>query len=261
MAVVFIVYGIVLLLLLTAAIGLYRLLASRSRLVAAAVSLLLLSVLVLLWPIPIHGGFTVLGEQLLHELRHAAVRRGADAAQARNEDYSRRLQDRVAGALQFSAGEQLSGGWSRVRFDGDGVAWHDAQSGLLWSDWLRLDTVAATPSLELARSRCRQYRPRGYWALASEAENYLAWKHGGRSVLPAAPASTVSQLLEPRARLELPVYGIQSAAGNGRQATTRRAGFVVRCVARGPGAPAAGYSSEDIPLAQWNRFQLSKTMQ
>jgi hypothetical protein len=32
----------------------------------------------------------------------------------------------------------------------------------------------------------------------------------------------------------------------------------VRCVSRGPGAPESGYLRKDIPLDEWNRYQLSK---
>jgi hypothetical protein len=145
-----------------------------------------------------------------------------------------------------------------VLVQGGQPAWYESDSLLLWSDWLLFEPDAALPSLASAKEHCRSYPPEGHWALASEMENYLLWKSGGDQLLPDAPASSVSYLVDEQTGLELPTYNLRGYADNAGQWSSEHRVFVARCVARGPGAPPAGYARWDIPLEEWNRYQLSK---
>ena len=258
-------YAVAVLVIIGLAVGAYRLLAKRSRILAAGVSALLLSGMVLLWPVPIHGGFTFLGEILYRELGRALEQRAGDAGQRQTEAFTRQIEARFAGPLEFSVTERLSEHWSRVLIGDNGSVWHHGSSDMLWSEWLPLDTQSPLPSLDSARARCRQYPPSGYWALISEAENYLLWKSRAYELLPPAPVSTISELIELRPPMRTPTYDLRTASPDANQRGGRRIGeprsFVVRCVARGPHAPAGGITRKDIPLAEWNRFQLLKGLQ
>jgi len=263
-SVLLLIYGIVLLVIVGLTVSTYRVLRRRSRIVAIGLSLLLLACLVLLWPVPIHGGITFLGEIFYRELSSAQRQHERDAQQQQTNEFTQRVAARVTGPLPFSVIQPLSGSWSKVQTSGEvshqasgeGSAWHDSASGLLWSDWLPLQTSTALPTLETARARCRQHPPAGYWALSTEAESYYLWKADGEQHLPAAPASSIAQLLDPKTRLEMPTYHLKTASDNNRQTSTRQPPFVVRCTARGPTAPTGGYLREDIPLDEWNRFQM-----
>lgn len=257
-------YGIVLLVIIGLTVSTYRALRRRRRIVATGLSLLLLASLVLLWPVPIHGGITFLGEILYRELGSTLRQHQRDAQRQQTRDFTQRIAARVAGPLSFTVIQPLSGSWSKVQLSGEGgaeiSAWHDSASGLLWSDWLPLQASAALPTLETARERCRRHPTSGYWGLATETENYYLWKADGEQQLPAAPASSIGQLLDPKTRLEMPIYHLKTASNNQRQSRTGQPSFVVRCTARGRAAPQAGYLRKDIPLDQWNRFQMRRML-
>ena len=258
-------YAIGLLVAIALAVGSYRALRSKSRLLAVSLALLVLSSLVLLWPVPIHGGFTFLGEILYRELGQMQRQRARDAEQQETADFIRRVENRTAGPLSFIVTQSLTGGWAQVEIKGvatkgAGNAWHDSASGLLWSDWLALSSHPGMPALADARARCQRHPPAGKWALASETDNYLLWKAGGETLLPPAPSSSIAQLLDPQTRLEMPTYQLKPSADNREQDNNPRRRFVVRCTARGSAAPTAAYSRKDIPLAEWNRFQMRKML-
>jgi hypothetical protein len=250
-------YVIALLVVMGAGIGVYWIFARHSRWLGAALGLLLVVVLALLWPIPIHGGFTFLGEVLYRDLHRQHQARQEVAKQQKKQAFVERIETRLSSTLSFSDAEPLAGTWSRVQVDGTQPAWYESDSRLLWSDWLPFKADAALPSLQAAKARCQDQPPLGRWALASEAENYLVWKSGGDKLLPTAPASSVSYWVDEDLGLEMPSYKLRHTSNNiSQQGGTRP--FVVRCVARGPGAPESGYLRKDIPLDEWNRYQLSK---
>jgi hypothetical protein len=251
-------YLVALLVVLGAGVGAFWIFARYNRLLGAGLGLLLMVVLVLLWPIPIHGGFTFLGEVLYRELDRALERHQEVVRQQEKRELRQRLETRFGGPLDFSITEPLPGTWSRVLVQGGQPAWYESDSLLLWSDWLLFEPDAALPSLASAKEHCRSYPPEGHWALASEMENYLLWKSGGDQLLPDAPASSVSYLVDEQTGLELPTYNLRGYADNAGQWSSEHRVFVARCVARGPGAPPAGYARWDIPLEEWNRYQLSK---
>lgn len=260
MSVILIFYLIALLIVLGTGIGVYWVFARRSRWLGAGLGLLLVAVLVLLWPIPIHGGFTFLGEVLYRELHQALEARQEVARQQEKQEFAQRVETRFSGTLNFGVTEALSGTWSRVLVDGTQPAWFEADSRMLWSDWLPFEADAALPSLPAAKARCQDYLPHGHWALVSEAENYLLWKSGGDKLLPRAPASSMSYLVDDDLGMEMPTYKLRGSANNAGQQPGEYRQFVLRCVARGPGAPAGGYVRHDIPLDEWNRYQLSKAL-
>ena len=82
------------------------------------------------------------------------------------------------------------------------------------------------------------------------------WKAGGFEVLPAAGSGSVSYVVDVDFRMELATYDLGTSSNADAEASRR---FAVRCVARGPGGPAAGYFKKDVSIDDWNRYQLSKS--
>lgn len=260
MSIILVFYGIAILAIAGAAYGVYRVFAVRSRILAAGLAALTLSTLVLLWPIPGHGTFTFLGEMLYWELDRALDRRARETKQQKKREFVEQVETRFYGPLNFSVTERLSDNWYRVRVDGTLPAWYDTDSRMLWSEWLPFEADASLPSLEVAKARCQSHQPHGHWALISEMENYLLWKSEGRKLLPRAPASTVSYLVDENLGMEMATYALRKSAANTNQQSTAYRDYVVRCVARGPDAPPGGYVRKDVPLEEWNRYQLSKSL-
>jgi len=251
-------YAIAILIIVAAAVGVYRLLAPRNRILAAGLALLILSGLVLLWPIPIHGGFLFLGEALHQELEEALEKWDRKTERQRKQKVMEQVENRFTGTLHFTVTEPLSDNWQRVVVDGALPAWYETDSHMLWSEWLHMEAGTSLPSLAEAKDRCRRHPPTGYWALISETENYLLWKSGGRKLLPPSPASSISQLFDIQLGMEMATYALEGSATNDSGQQNAPRSFVVRCVARGPQAPATGYLRGDIPLEEWNRYQLLK---
>jgi len=260
MPVILIFYLIALLVVLGSGVGVYWVFARRNRLLGAALGLLLVAVLVLLWPIPIHGGFTFLGEVLYSELENQMKARVEEKQATKRQEFVAQTTNRFHGRPGFSVVERLADDWYRVQ-TGDGVdAWYDAGTRLLWSEWLPLDSNEPLPPLERAKVRCQEHPPTGDWALASEVENYLLWKSDGRNLLPQAPGSSMSYLVADDLGMELPTYALRKQPAPAGGHATVPTGFAVRCIALGADAPAGGYARRDIPLNDWNRYQLSKSV-
>jgi hypothetical protein len=113
---------------------------------------------------------------------------------------------------------------------------------------LALERTGAPPDLDQARAFCADIEPKGFWALPTEAELSLFWKAGGYRFSPLADYGTAGLLENVDLQTEMLSLRI-----------SRNGTYAFRCVALGPGAPAAGYSSKDIPLEEWNAYQLQKT--
>lgn len=231
----------------------FRRLRRYGRLPAIAAGVATASTLLLLWPIPIHGGFTFLGEVAWHEWQGHQRLQQAAAVQAKRETHDVRLATRFRGELPVATRTTIDDRWAQVTTaDGD-VGWHDQQSGLIWSGWQPLADSPTLPDMAAADRRCAERAPRGYWALANEAEYVLLARGDGPAAMPPAPGSVVSYIAEAGSTLRLPTYRLAPSA----KSAARRP-FVVQCVARAAGSPARGYVREDIPLAEWNTFQLGK---
>ena len=257
MSIILIIYALAPLVIIALFATVYRLLRQRGPFITTVAAVLLLTGLTLLWPIPIHGGFTFLGDVLYREFRNARRQQQHDAAQQQTAEFIRQAENRTAGPLSFTVTQSLSDGWSRVQTADKMAAWHHRASGLLWSNWLSLPASTALPSLKDARNRCRRYPPAGYWALATETENYYLWKTGGEQHLPPAPTSSIAQRLDPGSRLEMATYHLKNTARNDQSGSELRR-YVVRCTARSANAPTRGYLRQDIPVAEWNRYQMRR---
>ncbi len=188
-------------------------------------------------PVPIHGGFILLGPEVARETWSEWRRTRAAAAEIRRET---RLDSRFAG-------------WLPAEAAGDG--WRDPATGLVWSAPLGPVAAVTPAALQEAQRQCAALAPAGYWALPRVAEffwlarsdhaagRWLAeaflWPEGLSlpSLVPLSPASGVVSAGQPSA----PTVA------------------AVRCVAVTPPAPVRGYRSDDIPLAEWNAFQLRMT--
>jgi hypothetical protein len=254
------IYGAVVITVLGSGIGVYLVFSRRSKVIGFAAGLTASLALVLLWPIPIHGGFTFLGDELYTEitnwLQETRLRREAfigDREEAPRKPH-------YGGPLDIAVVQELSPEWFFILVNGKVPAWHHATTGLLWSEWLALAPTEGHPELGEAKARCQHHAPPGRWELASELDNYLLWRTDGDRFLPAAPASSMSYLSEETLAMELPTYDLRRPAGSQGQAPfpSRSRRFFVRCITGAPGVPLARLSRQQIPLDDWNRYQLSK---
>jgi hypothetical protein len=251
MSILLIFYAMAVLIIAAVAVFVYRWAAAAGRMPAIGLSVASLLALVMLWPIPIHGGFMFLGETLYRELRQWLDKPKLAQVSASLPS----IEGPLVEATAIDITGPLSENWQAVLVYDGLSAWYDSVGGMLWSDWLALDESDALPSLEVARARCARHPPAGHWSLAGELENYWLWKGGGQAVLPSAPVSSVSFLDD---GLGVATYQLRTTADNRRLAGDGDRVFVVRCVARGPRARSGGYWRHDIPLDEWNRFQLLK---
>jgi hypothetical protein len=240
-----------------AAYAVYRLAGRLHPGLGVTASALTLLGLGLLFPVPIGHGTLSLGEMLYHEWFREWSKAGKAVVTERRQPVDGR---RFAGVADFSVRESLFGNWQVVTVAGEPVieAFHDGESGMLFSGWLRATTGGDLLSLDQAKSRCKRLQSNGNWDLISDAESYLLWKSEWRERLYAAPESSVAQLIDDRMGLALPVYRLRGNADNRPRAESGARDFVFRCVARTEKAPVGGYSSNAIPRDEWNRYQLGK---
>jgi hypothetical protein len=248
--VMFAFYSIYFLVAIASAVGIFRWTKKRGvgrALLASVLSVVFLS---LFYPIPIHGGFTFLVEIMLSELHTRQNRLEQAVKEDRKEAFRKKLAARFRGPLLFSVQEQQAAEpWHTFLREGGARGWYDTQAGLAWTDMLPLEPTGSPPDLDRAKAFCAGLEPRGFWALPTEAELSLFWKMGGYRLSPLGGYGTVGLIEDIDLQTEMLTIRVNR---NGR--------YAVRCVALGPGAPAAGYSSKDIPLREWNAYQLQKTM-
>ncbi len=209
----------------------------------------------LLWPIPIHGGFTLVGTQVYREWSNE--REQARQIQQQQQITLAKSASRFAGALPYQLERTLADGWQIVSLQDGASAWLDENSGMIWSPWIALPRSANRPTLDSAKARCEQYHPAGYWALATTAEAALMWHAHGERHLPAATTSWMEYFTQPEFDLELASYHLQSNSNNENPARGDEV-FSVRCVARSEAAPDHGYRQWDVGLEIWNRYQLQR---
>ena len=256
----FLVYvGTAIAVMLGGAVTVYLLTRRFGRLAAVLLALLTGALLIGFWPVPIHGGATFLGEELYREWRSQLKKRRYEAVERKKEEFVDALTDRFSGTLPVSGGAPVDDGWRRVRV-AEEQAWLDITHHLIWSDWIPVVARSAQPSLHEAKTTCLHRRPEGFWALATEAENALAWQAGGAKVLPRPNVSSMAYTIDADFGLELPTFQMRGHRSNEAVADdeARNTGFVVRCVARAEGAPERGYTRADVPLDLWNRYQMSR---
>jgi hypothetical protein len=250
-------YAIALVIILAGGFFVYWGFRRRGLVLALVLSLLTMAVLTLVWPLPIHGGFMLLGEAVWDEWSRDRAQKEIQKVSQKELDFLAALEDRFQGELLIVESRQLAGGWQQIVDGAGNSGWLSTASGMIWSQWLELPSAEALPALELARQPCMQMAPAGFWALPTEAEHALMWLAGGADVLPATSAGSVSYTVKVDFQMEMPVYQLGGGSNSGVETRNR---FSVRCVARGPGSPKRGYIQMDIPLDDWNQYQLSKSL-
>lgn len=250
-------YGVALLIILGGGLLVYWWVGRLNRLLGVVAGLFSAAVLVLIWPIPIHGGFTFLGAIMFDELYNEWERVEVAHAARKDQRFMQGLEGRFAGVIQYGHVVELAGNWSTVTLLTGGVAWLDKHSGLIWSTPLVLTTDAPLRALEAGKTLCREQVPAGYWALPTEAERYQFWHAAGRQHLPHKVAPAMGSMVDEEMGMEIPSVSLPPAnSGNNRSHGPTK--LILRCVARGPAVPARGYIRSDIPLLEWNRYQLAK---
>lgn len=201
----------------------------------------------LLFPFPIHGGVTILGEVLWGEIDRWADGQADRREERRDEGFRRSLESRFAEDLPFVPRGRRRGVWMEALLENDTLAWYDSESGLVWSDAQTVPAWEPGGDVEPGRRFCAQKWPAGFWALPTQGELFGFWDHAGHEVSPWTGQSTPSVLVDEALRLEIPVWH------RGRGNTV-----AVRCVARSPRAPKVGYLQSDVDASRWNQFQLEK---
>ena len=201
----------------------------------------------LLFPFPIHGGVTFLGEVLWEELSWWAKAHPHRQEERRDEGFRRRLEQRFAGDIPFVLDKRVEGPWMKATLEDGSFAWYDTDSGLVWSDVETVPSWEPGGNVDKGTRFCAKRPPAGYWTLPTEGELFRFWENAGHLVSPWSGQSTPSVLVDEELRMQIPVWH----RGNGRN-------VAVRCVARSPRAPKAGYLQHDIELSQWNRYQTDK---
>jgi hypothetical protein len=201
----------------------------------------------LLFPFPIHGGVTILGEVLWEEVDQWVRGQADRREEKRDEEFRRALELRFAGDLPFLPGGRHQGIWMEATLEDGSLAWYDAESGLVWSNAQTVPSWEPGGDVEQGHRFCFQKWPEGYWALPTQGELFSFWEHAGHEVSPWTGQSTPSLLVDEALRLEIPVWYRGSGAT-----------VAVRCVARSPRAPKAGYLQSDVDLSRWNQFQLEQ---
>jgi hypothetical protein len=205
----------------------------RAPVIVAATAVIAVACL----PVPTHGGLILLGPELAREAVREWRRSRAATAEIRRET---RLDRRFVDWLPA---------------DAVGDAWRDPATGLVWTGPIGESTAITPDGLAEARARCAGLTPAGYWAVPRTAEFFWLARTdhaSGRWLADAFlwPEGISLPTLVALSRPDGPVAASQPAV----------AGTVeVRCVAVTPPAPIRGYRSDDVPLAEWNAFQVGLT--
>lgn len=249
MIVVFIYYGFFLLIAAFVAALIFRWLRKRGLGRALLASGLVLALAAMFFPIPGHGVFIFPVEIMIQELRSERRRVEQDEKSEKKEAFRRRLRARFAGPLAIPVRQDAAERFYSVQTADGARGWYDESSGLVWTDMRPLDSAGAPPDLARAGAFCGQIEPKGFWALPTEAELSMFWKAGGYNHSPLADYGTAGLLENVDLQTELLSVRV-----------SRTGAYALRCVALGPGAPAGGYLSGDIPIDEWNAYQLSKSM-
>jgi hypothetical protein len=178
-----------------------------------------------------------------------ADRQAEQQEQRRDEGFRNAMEQRFAGDIAFVPGQRLTEPWMEALLEDGTVAWFDTESGLVWSDAQTVPSWEFGGDLDVnpGHAFCAGKKPDGYWALPSEGELFTFWEHEGYTVSPWTGQSTPGVLIDEMLQMEIPVW----YRGTGQS-------VAVRCVARSPRAPMAGYFRSDIDTERWNRYQMEK---
>lgn len=254
-------YTFALIIIFSLCFAAYKLCVRWGRLRAGIAAALTLSVAILIWPIPIHGGFTFLFAVALDELSRNYQQYQEIKQERKHNLFLSRLNQRFKGQLDVYPRQRLNSLWLEVQTQDGTRAWLDESTGMVWSELISLETTTDFPSLEAAKSTCSDHSPKGYWALPTEAENYTLWRSGGKTVLPHDDHNMMSYSVDEQLELEMPTYMMVNKARNNNATSKQGNSFSVRCIARTKNAPLRGYMKSDIALDDWNEYQLRKLTQ
>lgn len=228
-------------------VKLFRLFRPRGVVAALLASLLCLGALGLLFPLPIHGGFTFPLEMVWHELQREPWQHQARERGEAQLAFERSLEQRFAGAITLAEMRGIDSGWSSALLPGGEAVWRDEVSGLVWRAPQTVTMNAPLLTLDEAQAYCHAQPPQGFWALPTEAELALLWQHGGHHRMPGTGQSSTALLVDTTLQLKLATHY-----------RGRVAGEALRCVALSDRAPRRGYLGDELPPGLWNRYQLSK---
>jgi len=238
----------------------YRLAAHWGRLRGGITALAALVLFVACWPLPIHGGFMLLGEVFVDELLSMRERHQDERQDRRHDRFIADQSERFDGRLEFAPGAPLATGWRAGLTRAGSPVWFDERSGLAWSDALPLTAAQPQDLLAEAQRSCAEHSPRGRWALPTDAEGFTLWRHGGEEVLPRRHGRFVSQRVDTDFELSFAIVRIVRTSGETREGQqSDELPWRVRCVALGANAPRRGYLDLDISRDEWNAYQLAKT--
>ncbi len=248
-------YVIALAIILGSGLLIFVLFKNKSKLLAATSSLCAMSILIFIWPIPIHGGFTFLGIAIYDEWSRDIERADQDENKQKQQDSLDTLTNRFLGELPIQQIQTLSERWAKIIYNQNQSAWLDTTSGQIWSNWQLLPTTDSLPPLQIAKHHCSEQVPTGFWSLATEAEYIVMSRNGGADFMSDSGTNSMTYTIDTDFKMEMPSYRVKGG-GNSFGNKIRR--FSIRCIARGPGSPKRGYIKQDISLEEWNQFQLSK---
>lgn len=242
-------YGFLVLVVATVVALIFRSLRKRGRGTAWFASSLALALALMFFPILGHGTFTFPVEILIQELRSGGERVEQKGESEKKAAFRRKLRARFAGPLAFPVGHDTADRFYSIRTAAGERGWYDEGSGLVWTDMLPLESTGAPPDLAQAKAFCGQIEPKGFWALPTEAELFLFWKAGGYGLSPLGDYGTAALLENVDFQTELLTVRVSKTFS-----------YALRCVALAPGASPGGYLSGDIPIDEWNAYQLRKSM-
>ena len=256
MGMIILFWGLLCLPILMVSVWVFRRTAKKSRVLATGLASLILCISVLLWPIPMHGGFTVVAEVMYSEWRSLLRQRERESEERVDIAFNQKTSKRFTGPIDYEIERVLQHGWSEVLTEGGTRGWLSAATNLVWSTSLSVESNDTLPNLSLGKARCRQLLPTGKWALATEAEHALRWQLNGDAAMGKSPFSMLTYIVDDSMRMEIPTYAYKNA--NAKNQSGVRASFAVRCVAVTAEAPRGGYVKKDLSLKLWNAYQLSK---
>lgn len=206
-----------------------------------------------LTPVPIHGGFSILLFDLLDEARrdfHAYI------DSRKKQEIQQKIISRYNGYLKVDSETQIPNqkDWSIIETHNQ-KALLDRKSGLIWSKEVAQISGYNESTLKEAERRCHDLKPNGYWALPNDSEAFYIWKNKGSSLFQDGLNIWLVRVVV--SNDQFAVVGMSRFETFGKRNPPQVYG--VRCVALSQLAPRQGYISSDIPLGDWNDYQLSKS--
>jgi len=253
-----VIYFLALVIIISGGVAVYLKCRSWGGARAASLGLFISALLTVIWPLPIHGGFTFFGEIVYFQIKNWQRKKEHIAEVQQQNAFVERFKERFSAPLVMVSQEPLSGTWWRASID-SGIVYYEAQSHLIWSKPQPFETASPLSSLPAAKAICRNLSPQGAWSLPTEGEQYYFWRASGAVVLPDGGASAIAILVDETFQLEMPTVNLGQQSNNNTESDTAIITFPIRCVARSEQAPRHGYLDKDIPRDEWNHYQLSKT--